>query len=256
MRKHQTVSALMIVLLFLPIALMGQQTATPRSLLEGTLSLLGANSLQKLDLSGSAEAIAGSTDDIGTFTASCNALVGSQLTLRMSQSSRTEVRQPVNAAPNGYWTDDKGTSHTIVPHNLYSPQSWFCPAIALRQILLSASLALQFQGTEEKNNVTLEHFVIKNVPAGASAQDQLIAHLSQIDLFLDPQTFRPVVLDFNTHPDGNAAIDIPIEIRYSAYTNVQGAWIPFRVEQYINSSLALTLQLQSATPMSDTTAGS
>jgi hypothetical protein len=50
------------------------------------------------------------------------------------------------------------------------------------------------------------------------------------------------------HPDDNAGVDIPVEIRFSNYTEAEGYWIPFTIEKYINSTLALKLQVSSALP--------
>ena len=77
-----------------------------------------------------------------------------------------------------------------------------------------------------------------------------MTHVSQVDVYLDPQTSRPLVFDFTTHPDNNSSVDIAIEIQFSNYTQVNGIWLPFTVQRYINSSLALNLQIQSAAPVS------
>jgi hypothetical protein len=136
----------------------------------------------------------------------------------------------------------------MVSHNLFSPASWFCPAPAIEQVLSAANLNIGFIGNEEKNGTTLAHFTVSSIPAAATAPYQLVTHLSQLDIFLDPQTSRPVVFDFTSHPDVDAGTDISIEIRFSNYTNVNGVWIPFTVQRYVNSSLALTLRVQTATP--------
>ena len=83
--------------------------------------------------------------------------------------------------------------------------------------------------------------------ADATAPNVLIAQLTTTDVFLDLRNpLRPVALDFSVHPDTNALVDIPVEIQFSNYTSVNGVWIPFTVEKFVNSTLALTLQVGSA----------
>jgi len=71
-------------------------------------------------------------------------------------------------------------------------------------------------------------------------------HLTQVDIYLDPTTSLPVSYVFNSHPDNNALLDIPTEIRYSNYQNVGGTQIPLHVQKYINNILATDLQFQTA----------
>ena len=226
--------------------LLGQQPATPGSLLAGSLVALGGASIQQVTLTGTAEFIAGATDDTGSFTGNCAYGGSSRLSLSLSSASRTETRQVANGTPSGTWSDGNSVSHAIVPHNLYAPAAWFCPVMALSQIVSAGNLNIQFVGNEEKDGATLAHFTVTSVPPGTGPEFALFTHLSQVDIFLDPQTSRPVVFDFNVHPDNNALVDIPVEIRFSDYKQVNGVWTPFTVEKYVNSTLALKLQVESA----------
>jgi hypothetical protein len=225
---------------------MGQQPTTPRSLLAGAQAVMGGKNVQALTLTGNAEFIAGSTDDTGSFTGNCKISGSSQLSLQLSNGSRTEIRQTTNGTSSGTWADHSGVQHAIVPHNLYAPSAWFCPVVELSQIVSAGNLNIQFVGNEVKDGATLAHFTVTSVPPGTGPEFALFTHLSQVDIFLDPQTFRPAAFDFNVHPDTNALIDIPVEIRFSDYKQVNGVWTPFTVERYVNSTLALKLQVESA----------
>jgi hypothetical protein len=233
--------------------LLAQQTATPQSALASALSGLGAANIQSSSLSGNAELIAGATDATGSFTASCAVNGSSQLQLQLSSASSTETRQITSGVPTGNWVDSQGVQHTMAGQNLYTPESWFCPQIALARFLQNSGLTIQSLGNVSKNGATAAHYAITAASPGTTALSALTAHLSNADLYLDPATQRPVALDFNIHPDSDATIDIPVEIRFSNYTNANGVWVPFTVERYVNSTLTLTLQVASA---SSTPAGS
>ena len=74
----------------------------------------------------------------------------------------------------------------------------------------------------------------------------MMQHLTQTEIYLDASTLLPAAVDLNIHPDNNALLDIPIEIRFSDYRPVNGAQIPFHIQQFINNSLALDLKFESA----------
>jgi len=82
----------------------------------------------------------------------------------------------------------------------------------------------------------------------------LLQHLSQVDVFLDSPTQLPVALAFNQHPDNDAGLDIPAEVRFSDYRAVNGVQVPFRIQKYLNNSLILDIQIQTATLSSSLTA--
>ena len=226
--------------------LIAQQPATPTSVLSGALTVMGGANVQAISLTGTAESSTGSSSDTGSFTGSCNTAGSSQLSLQLSGGSLTENRQTTNGAPNGSWVDSAGTQHAMVQHNLYTSSSWFCPVIALTQLVSSSAPNIQFIGEEQKNGAALDHFTTTTAQANTGAPYTLATHLSQVDIYLNPQTQMPVVFDFTIHPDSDAGTDIPIEIQFSNYTQANGVWIPFTVQKYINSTLVLTLQVQSA----------
>ena len=96
-------------------------------------------------------------------------------------------------------------------------------------------------------SVTLS--ILENSGLGAISGDPgtLLQHLTQTEIFLDATTYLLVAIAFNTHPDNNALLDIPVEFRFSDYRPVSGAQIPFHVQKFLNNSLLLDLQFSSAT---------
>ena len=135
-------------------------------------------------------------------------------------------------------------------HNLMTTSEWFLPALAVRGLVASQNSIVSNIGPETKDGASVIHltvteqFPVSDVPADLAA---LMQHLSQMDLFLDATTLLPVALDFNIHPDNNALLDIPVEIRFSDYITVNGVQVPFHVQKYLNNNLMLDIQLQAAT---------
>jgi hypothetical protein len=132
-------------------------------------------------------------------------------------------------------------------HNLLTDSSWFFPALTLGRLLASPTDAVALVGQETKDGISVTHLTtsqqFSDFEADMAVQMQ---HLSQTELFLDAKTLLPVALEFNIHPDNNAGLDIPVEVRFSDYRTVNGVQIPFHVQKYLNNSLMLDIQLQTA----------
>jgi len=69
---------------------------------------------------------------------------------------------------------------------------------------------------------------------------------STTDIVLDSTSFLPAVLAYSVRPDNGSQPPIAIEVRYSNYTAVQGARIPFTIQRYVNGSLQLDITVSSA----------
>lgn len=205
-------------------ALYSQSPATPQSVLTSSLAALGASNVQAVTFSGTATSSNGDSGDSGSFNVQCAVSGNSQLQMQLQSGSRTEIRQISNGVSSGTWIDAQGTSHAMVDHNLYSPESWACPAVLISRLLLSSTRTIQFVGIEQKNGLTTAHFS-STVPAtGTDQASQLLSHLTQVDLYIDPQSLQPLVVDFNIHPDNDAGVDIPIEVCFSGYQQFGTVW--------------------------------
>jgi hypothetical protein len=73
-----------------------------------------------------------------------------------------------------------------------------------------------------------------------------IEKLSEFTLLIDKKTGLPAKLQFSAHPEDDANVDIPVEVVYSDYREVDGVIVPFRIEKYMNGNLLLELTVNSA----------
>jgi len=133
--------------------------------------------------------------------------------------------------------------------------SWFFPALTLTKILTSPTAVVTLVGEETKGGIAATHLTtiqqVPDVPADTAALEQ---HLSQTDVFLDAVSLLPIFLDFNIHPENNALLDMPVEIRFSDYRAVNGVQVPFHIQRYLNNTLILDIELQTVTVSSGLTA--
>jgi hypothetical protein len=137
-------------------------------------------------------------------------------------------------------------------HNLKAEGVWFSPALLFSRLLADKARAFQHLGTALVEGQPLEHIKVRDgnptVPDKAPAQvAQLTQHLTEMDLYLDPNTSLPMKLAFNEHPDNDASRDIPVEIRFSDYRAVDGTQVPFRLQKFVNGTLLLDVRVELAT---------
>lgn len=242
-------NVLLFACLGLTTSLFAQQTTTSGTqgslLLQKSLTALtGAATITDVTLSGSARRIAGSDDESGTATVKALAGTGIRIDLSLSSGPLSELRNMSSAPPVGSWSGPDAVSHAMSYHNLFTDPGWF-PAFTISSALSAPNAIVTYVGPETRNGLSVIHITASQQFSSPSAS--LLQHLTQTDIFLDPNTNLPVALAYNAHPDNNALLDLPVEIRFSDYRAVNGAQIPFHVQKFLNNSLLLDLQFQSAT---------
>jgi hypothetical protein len=210
----------------------------------------GSASFTDATLTGKARRIAGSDDESGTAILKVTAAGDSRMDLSLPSGPRGEIHtssaDPTN--PAGSWSAADGARHSAANHNLYTDSSWFFPALTVSRLVSSQNFILSYAGQESRNGRSVLHVTASRQFSDASSRTAtLLQHLSQMDLYLDSATMLPVALAFNTHPDNDAGRDIPVEIRFSDYRLTNGAQVPFHVQKFINNSLVLDLQFETAT---------
>jgi hypothetical protein len=240
-----------------------QQASAPASssspqaatlLTQSAAALTGNVVLSDVTLSGTARRIAGSDDETGTVTVKALATGAMRLDFSFPSGPRSEVRGNSNGAPAGDWSGPDSVSHSIALHNLSTDWGWF-PAFTLSNLSSSANTVLTYVGQETRDGHSVQHLNVKQqFPNLTGTGASLMQHLSQMDIYLDSTTSLPVSLAYNTHPDNDAGLDLPVEISFSDYRPVNGVQIPFHVQKYLNNTLYLDLQFQTTAVNSGLTA--
>jgi hypothetical protein len=261
----KVLSYLTALLLTLPNLQAAQQTSAPAPssssqattlLTQSAAALTGRGTLSDVTLSGTARRIAGSDDETGTGVVKALARAGSRIDLSLPSGTRSELRNISGAEPAGSWSGTNGVSHPISNHNLFTDPGWF-PAFTLVSMLSAPNAVITYVGQESRDGQSVIHITAaRQFPGRTASGASIMQHLSETQVLLGASTLLPVAIVFNTHPDNNALLDIPMEIRFSDYRSVNGAQIPFHVQEFINNSLALDLQFESVVLNSGITASS
>jgi hypothetical protein len=216
-------------------------------------ALLGGSSIADVTLTGTAQWIAGSEDESGTVTyKGLNSAYRLDMTFR--NGSRSEMMSLSNGIFQGTWIGLDGVSHSMASHNMMNSPGWF-PLFVITSFLSSSSSELVYVGQESKEGVSSIHLQSRQVSADISVGSAFSAQRQTVaDVYLDATTLMPVSYLYTSHPDNNIYRDVPTEVRYSNYRTFGGSQIPFRVQKFMNGTLVLDLQFQSATLNSGMTA--
>jgi hypothetical protein len=221
--------------------------ASPQALLilQKALFALSPNiTTRDITLSGSVRSIAGSDDETGTATLKAIATGATQIELSLPSGSRSDVRNLTVDPPPGYWSGPDGVRHDLAYHNLLGEPAWFAPAPAIVHAMASPNTVATYVGAETLDSQSVQHISVSQRPPASAFAPDIVPHLTQFDLYVDSSTFLPPAMSFNVHPDSDALVDIPMEVRFSDYRAVNGTQVPFHVQQFLNNGLTLDLQFQ------------
>jgi hypothetical protein len=255
-------TSLVLVILSISQPAVAQQTPSSSTqasqLLQQSLAALQGNtSLSDVTLSGTARRIAGSDDESGSAVFKALASGAGRVDLSISSGQRSEVQNLTATEPAGAWSGPDRISHAIANHNLLTEPVWFFPAFAIARRLSSTGYVRTYVGHETHNGQAVEHVSVSQTPLPQIPSGLFpFQHLTQVELFLDSTTLLPSTIGFTIHPDKNALIDMPVEVRFSDYRPVSGAQVPFHIQKFLNNSLILDFQADSVTLNSGLTASS
>jgi hypothetical protein len=251
MRSARFVSLLVLIAVARSATAQQATASAPQAgavLQQSLAALTGGHPLTDVTLSGTARRIAGSDDESGTAVLKALASGASRVDLTLSSGQHSEILNTSVAPAAGSWSGPDSVPHAIAFHNLLASPTWFFPAFTIAQGFSASTYVVTYVGAETHNGQPVQHVSLSQpslLPASSGGLSS--AHLTQVDLFLDATTFLPSAIVFNIHPDNNALVDIPVEVRFSDYRSVNAAQVPFHVQQYLNNTLNLDFQADSVT---------
>jgi hypothetical protein len=236
-------------------------------------ALTGGAPVSDVTLTGTVRRIAGSDDETGTATLEATSIGDSRADLSFPSGNRSEIRNhsavplpgslpstlPQSilqaAQPVGAWSGPDGVMHGMASHNTLSDPAWFSPAHTLTNAA-TQNYVLSYVGQLTLSNGQSVVHISASRPAPNVSQPPpgppgmsfaaFMQRLSQMDFYFDPSTSLPIALAFNTHPDGNALVDLPVWIQFSNYQSVGRVQVPMHVERYLNNNLVLDFQFTNA----------
>lgn len=229
----------------------GPQSAPPSdpiaiSIVQKVVSLLtGGGQVADVTIKASAISVLGSDAETGTATLLAKGTGESRIDLVMSQWTRTDVRNVSNGLPVGEWIKNGGTPVTYAMHNSWIDASWFFPTLSSLAQLANPNFTIKYIGQEQHSGVSVQHVRMFQVAPADTINQFNAAHLSAMDFYFDSQSFLPVAIAFQTHPDNDMNVDIPVEVSFGNYQITSGILVPFHIQKMLNGTVMLDLTVTS-----------
>lgn len=195
-------------------------------------------------LTGTAIRIVASDQQSGGVTLKVKGTGESRIDLAIS-SKFCEVRN--DAVGPGFWYGKDQTWHPMALHNALTDAAWFFPALSSLSVVNNPNTTSTYIGLETREGIAVQHVRIsRQVSNVAPRSAAFFSHLNTVDFYLDVRSLLPAFIAFAVHPDDDAGIDIPAEIRFADYRNVNGVQVPFRIQKLVQGSLLLDLAISQA----------
>jgi hypothetical protein len=205
------------------------------------LAALSTRPVHSAVISGTATANAGSTHESGTFNLQLQSTGESDFSLSAGKLTSTETTSGFDADPACTWSGADGVKHAAVQHNCLLALNWAIPVVGFQA--RSAKLAIVNAPKSADSGLPLSVSLAVKSSSKAAAR---YSKLTTVIVSFDNSSLLPQSFSYNVHPDDDEQTDIPILVRYSDYRKVDGASIPFHIQKYINNTLNLDLQIESA----------
>jgi hypothetical protein len=243
-----------VFLLLLVASSLTSQTQTPTATSDpqaltvsnqAMLALTAGASVSDITLHGTATEIAGPSTQSGAATLQGRGFDEERYDNQASQ--RHIVRNAVGGAPQQAWSGADGVSHPVELHNALPDAAWFFPALGYLSVSAQPNILAKYIGLEQRNGASVQHLRFQRIfTKGSPKALPLAQQFSTVDMYLDATSYLPVVAAYNLHPDEDSSTNIPAEIHFSDYRNVNGLQVPFHIQRYMQGGLVLDFVVSSA----------
>jgi hypothetical protein len=214
---------------------------------QAVAALGGSVAVSDLILIGTVTRMVGGTKESGSATLKLRGTGKSLLDLSTGSDRRVEMFNDSNGGPDGEWIGTDGIPHRMSPHNCLVPAGGFVPH-GLVSLMVRSDATVTYIGAESRNGVRVDHLrAFRTFPRQTAKMTATLQRLSTFDVYLDSTSHLPLAVTFNLHLDDDLSRDIPVEVRFADYRNVNGVLIPFRIQRRIQGGLELDVTVSIVT---------
>lgn len=217
---------------------------------KSAIAQMGNNAVQDVQLKGTVVLHTGAGNH-GSITLSADSGGQSRVFMNLDSGSRAEYSSGHAEDPACTWTDAEGKVHDAAIHNCWTDGAWFFPTMSIAAGQQQGKTVIAYKGRAQRADSAVDQIVTSrsvanlNIKQKPSSTD-FIKKLSTQSIYFDSVTGLPASITFATHPDDDAGKDIPVEIRFSDYRDVNGVKVPFHIEKFFNGSLLFEISVESA----------
>jgi hypothetical protein len=225
------------------------QTIVPISFLTKLLATIPAGTpMNGVHLEGRAQYVAGSLHETGTATLDAKSDGTATVVLSLDTASGTDSYALLSADRTCQHTTRSGAVSDISKIDCLTPLPWFAPILSIRDPLqLPALIAITDGGEVTRNSALLHDLTYGLLLHGRdTTSTNLLVQATNVHVLYDPQTLLASGIEYSIHPNGDMLTPIEVRIAFSDYRNTSGVMLPYHIERYVNRSLFLTIDVNSA----------
>lgn len=242
-----TFTLLITLVCFSEKQLQGQQV--PPTLLQQVLQAFSPTGKlpNKLVLSGTAEWLAGSTDEHGTvqLISATDGSASEAWTLSTQSHSSTQSALQGNRACS--YTDSHSQQHNVADLSCMWAVPWFSPWFATASVAnatlgtLSADTAAGLERINYLPNLTVDN-------SSTSSNDLLVAQRgTTVSVLYNALSGLPAALEYQEARDSEPAHDLLFRVVFSDYSPESGFIVPHHIQRYVQRTLQSDIHITSVT---------
>jgi len=211
---------------------------TAVSLAQQAVNALGGGTpISDVTLSANVISVYGSDYETGTGSFAAKGTGESRVDVSLSGGTRSDVRNQLNGAPAGAWSQNGAPSTPYAQHNCWNDAAWFFPALSSLTQTANPAYIFKYIGQELHGGLNVQHLRVFQIVQ--SDTTGMFQRLSTQDFYLDVTTNLPDAIFAYVHPDNNAGSNITLEMRFASYQSVNGVLVPFRFQQMFDGGVVL-----------------
>lgn len=119
------------------------------------------------------------------------------------------------------------------------------PALLLAYEIVRGDLSATYVGEETISTRTVHHIRLARVSQRGDAMDAILTGITQLEVFIDAQTFLVTKIAFPQLSEIDWRISFPVEIYYDQYQTVNGIAVPYHQRYLFNGQPVHELQITS-----------
>jgi len=206
-------------------------------------ALTRGGTLSDVTLNTNVTSTVGSDYDTGNATFYVKGTSESRVDFNLNTSgTRSDVRHLANGAPAGAWATNGGTPTPFAPHNCFTDASWFFPTLTSLSQTANRKFVFSYVAREKHGGVDTQHIRVYQW----SAKGAPSAVLSTMEFYIDPVSFLPIAIGFQSHPDNSMGTNLPTEIDFVNYQSVNGFQVPYHFLKIFGGGVVLDVTVTNA----------
>jgi len=159
----------------------------------------------------------------------------------------SESRSLSGGTPSGNVIGPGGVSYALSTQNPMTTSAWFLTTFSVASRLVARDYANSYVDRETQNGVLVRHVQVWEQANGSTPDvAAAVKSLTLEDIYLDEMSHLPVLVAFNLHLGSGSLSNVPVQVYFSNYHQVQNCPVAYHIQVYMNGSPFWDLQVSSA----------